>query len=259
MGVTTRGEELDQLLVSPRRRGVRKNPCLALRKIAMTLMENTVRSLSEKERRLLNAATALRQRRLDKLHRRMLVIGLLQFLVIWGVMLMATIADKKGPTWYWSMLIALGIALPIALWSYLSLKPKLIADVRNFESALRRNEARVIRIQSDRMVEFEEEEDEGACYAFQLKNYRIVFVAGQEFYPAAKFPNDDFSLISIYGDNDVLVEELIEKHGLRLKPARTISSKQKATMIIPYHLETIAGDLDRIEQLLAKGGVIADA
>lgn len=177
----------------------------------MALMENIVRPLSEKERRLLNAATALRQRHLDTLHRRMLFVGLLQFLVIWGVMLIATIAGKKGPTWYWSMLIDLGIALPIALWSYLSLRPKLIADVRNFESALRRNEARVIRIQSDRMVEFEEEEDEGACHAFQLENHRIVFVSGQEFYPAAKFPNTDFSLISIHGDNGVLVEDLIEK------------------------------------------------
>jgi hypothetical protein len=192
----------------------------------MALMEKIVRPLSEKERRLLSAALAQRQRRLATHHRRTLVLGLALFVIMWGLMVMATMADKKGPTWYWSMLISLGIALPISMWSYLSLRPKRFADVGNFESALRRNEARVIRIQSDMMVEFEEQEDEGACYAFQLNDHRIVFVSGQEFYPSAKFPNTDFSLVAIYGDNEVLVEGCIEKHGNQLKPARTISSKQ---------------------------------
>ncbi len=166
-------------------------------------------------------------------------------------MMIATLLDKKGPTWYASLLIGLSIGLPITLWSYLSVRPKLFADVRQVESALRRNEARVIRIQSQAMVEFEEVEDEGACYAFQLDKRRIVFVSGQEFYSSARFPNTDFSLVSIYGDDNILVEAFIEKQGNKLQPLRNISSEQKSKMMIPSHLETIEGDLNRIEQLLA--------
>jgi len=48
------------------------------------------------------------------------------------------------------------------------------------------------------MVEFEEEEDEDACYAFQLDGGRILFVAGQSYYRSARFPNTDFSLVGLY-------------------------------------------------------------
>jgi hypothetical protein len=105
----------------------------------------------------------------------------------------------------------MGVALPISVWSYLSLRPKRFADVCQIESALRRNQACVIRIQSEAMVEFEEEEDEGACYAFQLNEHRVIFVSGQDFYPSARFPNSDFSLVSIYADNNALVESFVGK------------------------------------------------
>ncbi len=220
----------------------------------MALLETVIRPVAGKERRLLNRGLVRCQHRLAALRRRMFAIGLALFGALWGFMMIAAVLDKKGPTWYVSLLIGFGIALPISLWSYLSLRPKLVANVRQFESALRRNEAREIRIRSQAMVEFEEEEDEGACYAFQLNDHRIVFVSGQDFYPSAKFPNTDFSLVSIYGDHEVLVESFIEKHGNKLKPVRRISSSQKSKMKIPSHLQTIQGDLSRVEQLLASGG-----
>jgi hypothetical protein len=164
--------------------------------------------------------------------------------------MLATILDKKPPPWYLSFLVGFGVALPISFWSYLSLRPKLLAQVREIESALRRNEACVTHIQSEVMAEFEEEEDEGACYAFQLNDRQIVFVSGQGFYPSARFPNSDFSLVSIY-DGEILVESLIEKHGAKLKPIRSISSEQKSRMRIPSHRGTMQGDLNHIEQLLA--------
>jgi hypothetical protein len=218
------------------------------------MMENVVRPLTEKERRLLNGVLFRRQRRLATLRRRMLVIGSVLFGALWSLMMIATLLDKKGPTWYASLSIAFSIALPISVWSYLSLRPKLFADVCQVEGALRRNEARVIRIQSQAMVEFEEIEDEGASYAFQLDKHRIVFVSGQDFYPSARFPNTDFSLVSIYGDDNILVEAFIEKQGNKLQPLRTVSSEQKSRMMIPSHLETIEGDLNRVEQLLASDG-----
>jgi hypothetical protein len=220
----------------------------------MPLLETVIRPLVEKERRLLNRGLARRQRRLAKLRRRVFVTGLVLFVGLSGFIMIATILDKKGPSWYVSFVIGLGIAVPVSLWSYLSLRPKLVANVCQFESALRRNEARAIRIQSEAMVEFEEEEDEGACYAFQLNNPWIVFVSGQDFYPSARFPNTDFSLVSIYGEHEVLVESFVEKHGNKLKPVRMISSEQKSRMKIPSHLQTMQGDLSHIEHLLASAG-----
>lgn len=217
-------------------------------------LETVIRPLVEKERRLLNRGLSRRKRRLARLRRRVLVTALVLFVGLSGFIMIATILDKKGPPWYASLVIGLGVAVPISLWSYLSLRPKLIASVCQFESALRRNEARAIRIQSDAMVEFEEVEDEGACYAFQLNDPWIVFVSGQDFYPSARFPNTDFSLVSINGDHEVLVESFVEKHGNKLKPVRMISSEQKSKLRIPSHLQTIQGDLSRIEYLLASAG-----
>ena len=219
----------------------------------MATIEKTVRPLSEKERRLLSSALAGRERRTKGLRRRSFFIGLTLFVVLWGMMIIATAADKTGLAWYYSCLMSLAIAVPISLWCYAELRPKFIADSQLFESALRRNEAHVTRIQSNAMVEFEEEEDEGACYAFQLDKRQIVFVSGQDFYPSAKFPNTDFSLVDIHSDDGKLVESFIEKNGSKLKPLRKIPARQKSGMKIPDNLETIEGDLDKIEQILSSG------
>lgn len=216
-------------------------------------VEKPIRPLSEKERRLLSSALAWRRRRVHALRRRSLFIGLTIFVVFWAMMVTATVADKRGPAWYYSCLMAIAIALLISLWTYFELRPKFTADVAQHENALHRNEARVTRIQSNAMVEFEEAEDEGACHAFQLDQGRIVFVSGQDFYDSAKFPNSDFSLVDILADDGRLIESFIEKNGTRLKALRKISSRQKAGMRIPEHLEIIEGDLHEIEQILLRG------
>ena len=118
-----------------------------------------------------------------------------------------------------------------------------------YEVALKRNESRVTRIQSDDMVELEEEEDEGACYAFQLSNNRIVFISGQDYYPSARFPNTDFSLVGIYGENKPLIE-VLEKNGTKLKSSRRIPASIKSKLQVPDHLGVIEGRLGELEQLL---------
>jgi hypothetical protein len=100
------------------------------------------------------------------------------------------------------------------------------------------------------MAELEEEEDEGACYALQLENNKIIFVTGQDDYASAWFPNTDFSLVEIYGDGNVLVEGFIEKNGKKLTPQRTISAKVKSKLRIPDHLEVIDGGPGDLENLL---------
>jgi hypothetical protein len=220
----------------------------------MATMEKTVRQFKEEERRLLSWALAWRKRRVKSLHRRIIVIALALFAVFSGAIIIATIADKKGPSWYYACLIGAGIAFPIALWSYLSIRAKFIAGVHLFESALRRGEACVTRIQSDAMVEFEEEEDEGACYAFQLKDRQIVFISGQEFYPSARFPNTDFSLVTVHGNEGVLAARFIEKNGTKLKALKQISAWQKSRLRIPDNMEIVEGNVDQIEQVLSSDG-----
>ena len=212
----------------------------------MPELESVSRQLNEKERRLLTGALRHHQRRLNTFAKRHVVAGLAIFGTLWAWTMMAS-----HDPWYIVTVVWVGIGGAIFLSIYLAEKPKEKARVERYASALRRNQALETRIQSDEMVKLEEEEDEGACYAFQLSGKRIVFISGQDFYPSARFPNSDFSLVHIYDENHVLVEMFIEKHGRKLRPRRKISAEQKSKMKVPYHLQVIDGELDDLEKLLA--------
>jgi len=136
------------------------------------------------------------------------------------------------------------------LWAYLSARREINAVLRRLQNALLRNQARVIRIQSEELAEIEEEEDEGACYAFQLDSEKIVFISGQDYYSSASFPNSDFSLLQILGREGEIVEELISKQGRKLAPVRTISAVTKSRLKIPDHLQVISGRIESLEKLL---------
>ena len=101
------------------------------------------------------------------------------------------------------------------------------------------------------MVEFEEEEDEGTCYAFQLLDGRIFFLSGQEYYSSGRFPNSDFTLVDISSEDGTVIIGHIEKRGRKLVSIRTVPAKKKAALKIPDDLQVINGDLSRIEQLLS--------
>jgi hypothetical protein len=143
----------------------------------------------------------------------------------------------------------------LTLWPYFTARRELAGDVDRFEEALRRNQALEVRVQSAEMVEFEEEEDEGACYAFQLNDGRILFISGQGYYPSSRFPNTDFSLANIYDNKGVCIEELIHKRGHKLEPSRTVPASLKSDLSVPEHLQTIEGRLAELEGLL----ITADA
>ena len=129
----------------------------------------------------------------------------------------------------------------------------LRAMLRGFESARRRDAAEVFEVRSSAFAELEEIEDEGACYAFQIGDDRLVFVAGQEFYPQAKFPSHDFSLVHILDERGQPAEMVIEKRGPQAAPVRVIPPATKLRLEIPEHLEVIEGRLDQIESLLGAG------
>jgi hypothetical protein len=124
------------------------------------------------------------------------------------------------------------------------------AAPRHVESALRRNEADVYDIRASAHAVFEEVEDEGACYAFELEGGRVVFVAGQEFYESARFPSLDFSLVYPLDEQGRPVEMFIEKRGRKTAPARTIPAAVKKSLNVPDHLEVCTARIDDLEVLL---------
>src|SRR5829696_1559208 len=58
------------------------------------------------------------------------------------------------------------LALVFTLWIGMPWRRLMRGQIPIMEEALETNRARELRVQSARIVEFEEEEDEGACYAF---------------------------------------------------------------------------------------------
>ncbi len=210
-------------------------------------IDGVLRPLLQVEQRAMMRALGVRQRRLDRLRRRLFFFSSVVFGALWGLTLAVSKDRAIVVTAVW-----LAIGAVVTLWSYFSARRELFMDVNRYEQGLERNEVREWRVQSTEMVEFEEEEDEGACYAFQLNNGRILFISGQEYYPSARFPNTDFSLANIYDNNGVRIEELIHKRGHRLEPSRTVPASFKADLFIPEHLRTIEGRLAELERLLSK-------
>jgi hypothetical protein len=119
------------------------------------------------------------------------------------------------------------------------------------ESALRAGRAREIRIQSPRVVEFEEEEDEGACYAFEHDAGSSIFIVGQEFYEDEGFPNADFSIVEILGESGTPIDSRVVPHGRKLTPERIVPAAVKHRLELPDHLAVVAAPLDRVESALA--------
>jgi hypothetical protein len=121
---------------------------------------------------------------------------------------------------------------------------------RDLASALRQNAADVYDINARSFAAFEEIEDEGACYAFELEDDRLVFVTGQEFYEGARFPSLDFSLVYVLDERGRTVDMLIDKRGDKTPPTRTIPAATKQALVVPDHLEVRHGTIDTLEASL---------
>ena len=212
------------------------------------MLEPSRRSLSSAERRLLRTKAASLQTTARRASRRLPLISA----GIVGVLWVATILASDAP---WLVVTAFWVAVwfGLTLWSMRDLRKSgghMTSMAAGLESAARRNEADVYAVSSRSYVEFEEIEDEGACYAFELDDDRIVFISGQEFYPEAKFPSLDFSLVYVLDEKGQTVDMLIEKRGARVTPARVISAETKKRLEIPEHLETLSGRITDSESRL---------
>jgi hypothetical protein len=208
-------------------------------------VEHFERELTDRERRELTS----RRRLLESMARRSLLkAGTVSF-VLCGVLAVATVLASDAPTLviagFWT-----AMALLFTFWTGLSERSHGRRQGSALAAALTLNRARVVRIRSTRVVEFEEIEDEGACFAFDAGDGRVVFVQGQEFYGDDDFPNMDFSLVDVLGPGRVVVDALIMKDGAKLEPERRVGRAVKDRLTIPDHLEVIEADLAHLESVL---------
>ncbi len=168
--------------------------------------------------------------------------------VLWLATLLASDAPWPVVTGFWAV-----VWLGLTLWGMKDSSTStgyMTSMAAGLESALRRKEADVFAIRSRSYVQFDEIEDEGACYAFELDDERVVFVSGQEFYPEAKFPSLDFSLVYVLDERGQTVDMLIEKRGPRVAPSRVISAEAKGRLEVPEHLATLPGPTTDLESRL---------
>lgn len=195
------------------------------------------RPLADDERRLL-------RRRLDRLSteatrklRRVLWATGLVFVPLWG----ATIAAAKQvvvPSVVWAAL-----AVGIGAWSALDVRREQRAARARLEGALIEDHVEEVRVTSTEMVELEEIEDLGACYAFQVEPDRILFVQGQEYYANGRFPSTDFAIATVFGSRGDAVERWVRAHGERLRPTRVVSVEEQKGLRLPDDLELMPGRL----------------
>lgn len=209
------------------------------------------RRLSAAEKRLLSAkARQLRTRSAGP--RRILLLSGAVIGLLWLLTLLASDAAWWAITVFW---VVVGSAF--AFWMWRDAQGDAVhirAMAQQLQSAMRRDEAEVFDFTSRAYAEFEEVEDEGACYAFDLGEDVVAFVVGQQFYGAARFPSLDFSLVYPLDESGHSVDMLIEKRGPTATPVRIIPGTVKSKLEMPEHLGVVRAGLERIEDALPRVG-----
>jgi hypothetical protein len=214
---------------------------------ARTVLETSERPLNADER---DQLMARRQNARAESSRALLKTGGASGAVC-GVLMLLTLWFSDAPVavivGFWSLMTLL-----FTLWIGMPWRRVMRGQIPILEDALQANRARDLRLRSNRVVEFEEVDDEGACYAFDRDGSSSIFITGQEFYEDDDFPNSDFSMIELLGTNGTVVDVLLAKSGRKLTPERVIPAGVKNSLELPEHLEVLPVPLDRIESALRR-------
>jgi hypothetical protein len=139
-------------------------------------------------------------------------------LVVCAVLAVLTPLASDAP----SVVIAgfwVGLAVLFTVWTGLPERRAWRARASTIDDALKVNRARVTRIASDRVVEIQEVEDEGACFAFDAGSGRTIVVARQECYSDETFANSDFSILEVLGWAGA-VDVIVTRAGHKVEPER---------------------------------------
>lgn len=217
---------------------------------ARSTVEPRRRPLAPAERRLLRCKIRRYRVRPAEVERRVGLIVAGTAGVLWFLTLLASEAP-----WPWVTVIWFGLGVLLYVWVLRDLRREmehLPAMRSSIESALRRNEVESFDVVAEAYAEFEEVEDEGACYAFDLGDGRIVFLAGQQFYPSSRFPSLDFSVVCPLDEDGGSADMWIEKRGPAAAPDRVVPAAVKRELAeqIPGPLDVVRGSLDEIEACL---------
>ena len=222
---------------------------------AASVLEAARRPLTATEKRLIRGKIRSLTARAGRASKVSLPIAGGVVLILWALTLLASDASWLIVTAFW-----LVVGVVIAAWSHREMRAHgdhFRRMAHDLESALRRNAADVHDIHARAFAVFEEIEDEGACYAFELDGERLVFISGQEFYEGVKFPSLDYSLVYVLNERGESVDMFIEKRGAKSAPARTIPAAVKAAVDLPEHLEVRPGRIDNLEATLTPASTAA--
>jgi hypothetical protein len=149
------------------------------------------------------------------------------------------------------------LAVAFTLWLGMPWRRLVRDQLRVLAEGFRTNRAREIQIRSSRVVQFEEAEDEGACYAFEYDEGESLFVVGQDFYEDEAFPNSDFSIVQILDGSGHAIDQLVLKRGRKLRPERVVPASVKSQMEVPEHLMVVSAPIDRIESAVKRAPTTA--
>lgn len=164
--------------------------------------------------------------------------------VLWLLTLLASEASWIVVTLFWMLA---GGAL--TLWLLHDLRHDLghvPAMAQGLRSALARDEAEVFDVRASAFAELEEFEDEGACYVFQLDDDHLLFLCGQEFYPSARFPSLDFSLVYPLDETGRVADMYLEKRGRAAQPTRILPPETREHLHLDDSLVLRAGRIDEL-------------
>jgi hypothetical protein len=164
--------------------------------------------------------------------------------------LLAESFDRRPLPWLVFEIVGsvLGAAIVvIATWKWRDSLKVHVARLRDLESALRANVAREERVEAPAMIAFEEVEDHGLSFAYQVEPDLVLFLSiGQEYAWARRVRCDAFSIVTIGG-----YEAYVAKRGGPLVPVRMISAEtQRELGLLSVPVGTFPGRLDNIEEIL---------
>jgi hypothetical protein len=215
-----------------------------------TFLEPRVRALTERERRVVRAKIHSLGGRRQRARTAWIPIGSVVIGGLWAWTLLASDAPWAVITLFW-----LVVGGGIALWVRRDMRKhanRFVGMGAALESALVANVADVYDVRARAFAEIEEIEDEGACYAFEIEGPRLVFITGQEFYPGARFPSLDFSLVYVRDETGKTVDMLIEKRDARTKPSLTLPAAMTKELVRPEHLEVRSGTVETVRDVMSK-------
>ena len=156
-------------------------------------------------------------------------------------------------------LIFIAIALIIfycfsVIWGYFNNKKFFNATINGYKHALEKNNAKVYKCYFDQYAAFENKSLDDPTFIFQVEDELLLFVSGKDFYETEDFPNSDFEIARVLGENDNVVFNHIECKGIKIDPSVVLSDYLKKELRdlkkYPESFTTFQGKISNLNFLL---------